>query len=173
MPGGTDEGLGTEVVDFVEAHGDYAGYVGGVGEVALVEGDAGIKVEELEVFEVGGVAADETVDLVVFGEEEVGEIGAILAGDASDEGAHGGFLGLLEVAAEEPRGFGVVFLFFGEEVACGGIGGGFLGGFGGEEGQLFVVEGQDFQDLGVFGCLFGGGVDGEGGVEGGEGGLVR
>jgi hypothetical protein len=38
----------------------------------------------VEILEVGAVAADEAVDIIALGEEEVGEICAILAGDSGD-----------------------------------------------------------------------------------------
>jgi hypothetical protein len=38
----------------------------------------------VEILEVGAVAADEAVDLIVFGKEEVGEVCAILACDSGD-----------------------------------------------------------------------------------------
>ena len=50
-------------------------------------GVVGIAIEMADAVGVeGGGAADDAVDVVVFGEEEFGEIGAVLSGDAGEEG---------------------------------------------------------------------------------------
>jgi len=90
-------GLGTEVVDFAGLDGfEDAAEGGAVGEVAVVEVEAGggvvgVLVEVVDAIGVeGGGATDDAVDFVAFLEEEFGEVGAVLAGDAGDEGAFGG-----------------------------------------------------------------------------------
>ncbi|TQD77653.1 hypothetical protein C1H46_036814 [Malus baccata] len=87
-----DVRLGGEVVDLVG--GDYvepAAEGGGVGEVGVVElhaglvGVVGVDVDVVDALgvEVGG-PSDQAVDVVAFVEEEFGEVGAVLAGDAGD-----------------------------------------------------------------------------------------
>ena len=88
-----DVALGAEVVDFVGLDLlDDADEVAGVGEIAVVQlepslGDVGVLVDVIDALgvEQRGAALD-AVDNVAFFEEEFGEVGAILAGDASDEG---------------------------------------------------------------------------------------
>ena len=84
-----DVALGAEVVDLVGL--DFfedAAEAGAVAEVAVVEDHAGVGVVGVgvEVVDAVGVegagAADDAVDFVAFGEQELGEVGAVLAGDA-------------------------------------------------------------------------------------------
>jgi hypothetical protein len=49
-----------------------------------VEGNVGTKLEKVKVEEGGGVASHHSMDLVALGEEEFGQVGAILARDAGD-----------------------------------------------------------------------------------------
>ncbi len=86
-------GLGTEVVDLVGLQMvEQLHHLDGVGEVAVVEEemhpvDVRIAVEVVDAAGVeGGGAADDPVDLVAFGEQQLGEVGTVLAGDAGDEG---------------------------------------------------------------------------------------
>ncbi len=91
-----DEGLGGEVVAFVEVvaaddlvDGGVAFEGGGVqGDLVDDVGDASEAADG--VFD--GDATDEAVDFVAEGEEVLGEVGAVLSGDAGDEGffGHGG-----------------------------------------------------------------------------------
>ena len=81
-----------EVVDFVGLDLlDDADQVGGVGQVAVVEDEAAVGVVRVlvEVVDAVGVeqrgAAFDAVDGVAFVQQEFGEIGAVLAGDAGDE----------------------------------------------------------------------------------------
>lgn len=93
VEGDLDVGLGAEVVDLVGADlGDDVAEVGAVGEVAVVQEQrhvlaVGVAVEVVDTAGVeGGRAADDAVDLVALGKEELGEVGTILAGDTGDEG---------------------------------------------------------------------------------------
>ncbi|GEB66296.1 hypothetical protein SAT01_37440 [Sinomonas atrocyanea] len=84
--------LGREVVDLVGAdvrqkrHEPCA-----VGEVSVVEEEAGLGIVRVDVQVVhsgcveGRGPADEPVDLVALGQEEFGEVRAVLARDAGDE----------------------------------------------------------------------------------------
>ena len=95
-----DVALGAEVVDLVGLHlFEDAAEAGAVAEVAVVEDHAGVGVVGVgvEVVDAVGVegagAADDAVDFVAFGEQEFGEVGAVLPGDAGDECAlHGELL---------------------------------------------------------------------------------
>ena len=91
-----DVALGAEVVDFVglDLLND-ADEVAGVGEIAVVQlepslGDMGILINVVDALGVerGGAPLD-AVDNVAFFEQEFGEVGAILTGDAGDEGDFG------------------------------------------------------------------------------------
>ena len=84
--------LGAEMVDLVgldllEEVGERAGN----GKIAVVEIDPRLGVVEVlvEVVDPVGVEgagpADEPVDLIPLAEQELGEVGAVLAGDAGDE----------------------------------------------------------------------------------------
>jgi hypothetical protein len=95
--------LRAEVVDLVR--GDLVHHLGeaaGVGEVAVMEQEAGADDVRVlvEVVDALGVearrAADHAVDLVAFGEQQLGEVGAVLPGDACDECA---FHGVFSVAS--------------------------------------------------------------------------
>ena len=63
----------------------------GVGEVAVVQDEAAVRLVRVlvEVVDALGVegrgAALDAVDLVALGEQELGEVGAVLAGDAGDQ----------------------------------------------------------------------------------------
>ena len=87
-----DMALGAEMVDLVgsdllEEVGERAGY----GQIAVVEIDPRLGVVEVLVEMVdpvgveGAGPADESVDLVPLAEQELGEVGAVLARDAGDE----------------------------------------------------------------------------------------
>ena len=80
--------LGGEVVDLRGAHvGDDADNGHGVAEVGIVEVEVGAALEVGDALAViDGGAADDAVDVVAFVEEEFGEVGAVLAGHARDEG---------------------------------------------------------------------------------------
>ena len=80
--------LGGEVVDLRGAHvGDDADDGHGVAEVGVVEVEVGAALEVGDALAViDGGAADDAVDVVAFVEEEFGEVGAVLAGHARDEG---------------------------------------------------------------------------------------
>ncbi len=52
----------------------------------------------------GGGSADDAVHLVALGQEELGQVGAVLAGDASDEG-HAAGAGLLAVGGRHDVGW--------------------------------------------------------------------
>ena len=84
--------LGGEVVDLVGLHefhkAQERGAVGHIGEMQAHFGfGVGVGVEVVDAICVKGAgAADEAVDFVAFGEQEFGEVGAVLAGDAGDEG---------------------------------------------------------------------------------------
>ena len=52
----------------------------------------------------GGGSADDAVHLVALGQEELGQVGAVLAGDASDEG-HAAGAGLLAVGGRHGVGW--------------------------------------------------------------------
>ena len=80
--------LGGEVVDLRGAHvGDDADDGHGVAEVGVVEVEVGTPLEVGDALAViDGGSADDAVDVVAFVEEEFGEVGAVLARDARDEG---------------------------------------------------------------------------------------
>jgi len=93
IEGNAHMGLGTEVVNFVglelikQLH-----HLHGVGQIAVVKKEAhtvhmriAVKVIDTAGIE-GRGATDNTVDFVTFGEEQLGEIGTVLSGDASDQG---------------------------------------------------------------------------------------
>ncbi len=93
LEGDLDVGLGGEVVDLVGL--DLLHDVderGGVGHVAVVEDEVGVGIVGVfvDVVDAGGVeeraAALDAVDLVSLGEQELGEVGAVLSGDSCDEG---------------------------------------------------------------------------------------
>ena len=91
-----DVALGAEVVDLVRPDAvDERGQAGGIGEVAIVEGEreSGFVRVVVEVVDAAGVegagAADDAVDVVALRQEELGEVGAILPGDAGDERCFG------------------------------------------------------------------------------------
>ena len=85
-------GLRAEVVDLVRLdlaqQGDQPR---AVGEVAVVQEEPGVRVVRVlvEVVDPAGVErrrpADQAVDLVALGEQQLGEVGAVLAGDAGDQ----------------------------------------------------------------------------------------
>ena len=80
--------LGGEVVDLRGAHvGDDADNGHGVAEVGVVEVEVGAALKVGDALAViDGGAADNAVDVIAFVEEEFGEVGAVLAGHARDEG---------------------------------------------------------------------------------------
>ena len=80
--------LGGEVVNLRGAHvGDDADNGHGVAEVGVVEVEVGTALEVGDALAViDGGAADDAVDVIAFVEEEFGEVGAVLAGHARDEG---------------------------------------------------------------------------------------
>lgn len=88
-----DVRLGGEVVDLVGGEGvDPTAKRRRIGEVGVVElhaglvGVVGVDVDVVDPLgvEIGG-PSDQAVDVVAFVEEEFGEVGAVLAGDAGDE----------------------------------------------------------------------------------------
>ncbi len=89
-----DVALAGEVVEFVgRGFGEDAAQRGGVIEIGVVEKEAAsvnlgiaVKVLEAGAVEAAG-AADNTVDFAAFFQQQLGEVGAVLAGDAGDEGA--------------------------------------------------------------------------------------
>ena len=106
-----DVGLCAEVVDFGGfGRGEDIAEAAAVGEVAVVEGElgvgcVGVLVDVVDAVGVeGGGAADDAVDFVAFGEEELGEVGAVLAGDAGDESAF--VVALHGRSSEEKKGVG-------------------------------------------------------------------
>ena len=86
--------LRPEVVDLVRPDGvDQVDQAHPVGEVAVVQVQPLVGVEVVDPVPVQGRGpADQPVHLVVHAEEELREVGAVLSGDAGDEGAlgHGG-----------------------------------------------------------------------------------
>ncbi|CAN0919023.1 hypothetical protein LINGRAHAP2_LOCUS31213 [Linum grandiflorum] len=93
LEGDGDVRLSGEVVDFVRANGvEPAAEGGGVGEISVMElhpglvGVVGVDVDVVDSLsvEVGG-PPDEAVNLVALVEEELGEVGAVLAGDSGDQ----------------------------------------------------------------------------------------
>jgi hypothetical protein len=87
---------GAQVVDLVGLHLLHdAGEVGAVGQVTIVQHevavvDVRILVEVVDPVRVeGGGAALDAVHLVALLQKELGEVGAVLAGDAGDEGSFG------------------------------------------------------------------------------------
>ncbi len=90
--GNRDMGLRAEVVDFVGLDlADEAGEVRGIGEVAVVEAEVRIShlmmlVDVIHSLRVeGGCSTLNAMDFVAFFEEELSEVGSVLAGDAGDE----------------------------------------------------------------------------------------
>ena len=82
-----------EIVDLVGLHLLHdADQVGGVGQVAVVQDEADVPLVRIliEMVDALGVerrrAALDAVHDVALGEQEFGEIGAVLAGDAGDQG---------------------------------------------------------------------------------------
>jgi hypothetical protein len=89
-------GLGGEVVDLVGPDlAEQAGEARGVGEVAVVAekswpGGVGFVAEVVDSLGGPGAgAAEQSVHLVALGEEQFGEVGAVLAGESGDEGDGG------------------------------------------------------------------------------------
>ena len=85
-------GLRAEVVDLVGLDLlDDVDEGRGVGEVAVVEDEVRVGLVRVlvEVVDAGGIeerrTAFDAMDFVALGEEELGEVGAVLAGDAGDE----------------------------------------------------------------------------------------
>ncbi len=88
-----DVALGREVVDLVGLGLLHeADQVGGIGQVAVVQEEARLVLVrvDVEMVDAGGVerrrAPLDAVHDVALGEQELGEIGAVLAGDAGDQG---------------------------------------------------------------------------------------
>ena len=94
LPGVGHERHGAEVVDLVGtcvAHRPHQ--AGQVGQVAGVQHDVGQDL--LDQLALGVVlAADDRVDLVALGEQELGEVQPVLPGDAGDQGSGAGHVGL-------------------------------------------------------------------------------
>ncbi len=86
--------LGGQVVELVRLHRlNHAQHVGGVGHVAVMEDEAaillvGILVEMIDTvgIEAGRPALD-AVHLVSLVQQELGQVGAVLSGDAGNQGA--------------------------------------------------------------------------------------
>lgn len=94
LKGNSDVGLGGEVVNLVGVDCiEPAAERGGVSEVSVMElhlgfmGIVGIDVDMVDALgiEVGG-SSDEAVDFVASGEEEFGQVGAVLTSYAGDQG---------------------------------------------------------------------------------------
>ena len=105
-----DVTLRGEVVDFVGLNLlDDADQAAGIGEVAVMQDELAVGLVRIliEVIDAVGVeerrAALDAVDLVAFVEQELGEVGAVLARDAGDQGyfAGGGHGGCSWVTAGE------------------------------------------------------------------------
>ena len=86
--------LGGEVVDLVRLQLlEDADQARGVGHVAVVEDEAAIRLMRVLVEMVDAVGVEQrgasldAVDLIALAEEELGEVGAVLADDAGDERA--------------------------------------------------------------------------------------
>jgi len=80
-----DRGLAGEVVDFVGVGGvEDLAYAGAVGHPAGNESDAACDSEGFEIMVFGLEFAGGTPDAVAFAEQELCEIGSVLAGDAED-----------------------------------------------------------------------------------------
>jgi hypothetical protein len=84
--------LGCQVVDLVGLDLlEDADQVGGIGEVPVVENEiavllVGVLVEVVDAVGVeGGCPAFDAVDFIAFFQQEFGEVGAVLAGDAGDQ----------------------------------------------------------------------------------------
>lgn len=69
IPGGSHEGLGRQIVDFVKPHFNHAAHVAGGGHVTHMEGNLGSDVEKVKVGEVGDVASHHPMDLIPPAEE--------------------------------------------------------------------------------------------------------
>ncbi len=87
-----DVALGGEVVDLVGLHLLHdADQVGGVGQVAIVQEQPGTALVRVlvEMVDPGGVerggAPLDPVHLVALGQQQLGQIGPVLAGDAGDQ----------------------------------------------------------------------------------------
>ncbi len=94
--------LRSEVVDFVGLDLlDDADEAGAVGQITVVQDEAaaGLVRVLVEVVDAVGVeergAALDAVDFVALAQQEFGKIGAVLAGDAGDEGFLGHVVGLV------------------------------------------------------------------------------
>ena len=91
LPGRLDEGLGGEIVDLVGLDVlDGAHQARQVGEVSVdqldIVGDA--KPAQADVADLGGAGpAHQTADAIALAQKQLREIGAVLAGDASDQGS--------------------------------------------------------------------------------------
>ena len=92
LEGHRDVALRRQVVDLVGLHLlDDAHQAAGVGHVAVVQDEAAAGLVRIlvEVVDPVGVeqrrAALDAVDLVALAEQELGEVGAVLAGDAGDQ----------------------------------------------------------------------------------------
>ena len=91
-----DVRLGGQVVDLIGAHPreDFA-QAGAIDEVAIVQEESGaaevrVAVEVVDALGVeAAAAADDAMDGIAFGQEQFGQIGAVLAGDSCDEGFSG------------------------------------------------------------------------------------
>ena len=86
-------GLGAESVDLVGGNGvDDASQPGAVGKIAVMKeqpwpGVVGVEIEPVDAVGVEGAgAADDAVDLEALLQQEFRQIGAVLAGDAGDQG---------------------------------------------------------------------------------------
>ena len=121
-----DVALRGEVVDFVGLHLlNDADQAAGIGEVAVVQDELaiGLVLILLEVIDAVGVeerrATLDAVDFVAFVEEKLGEVGAVLAGDAGDEGdfvVGGGHVISMNVSGEWRR---ICVCLAGAWVCCG------------------------------------------------------
>ncbi len=109
---GDGGGRGGEVIDAIEGAVDFEIFV----DVLVEEGEFGIGFEVGDVGEAAGKEVVEAEDLVVLGEEMVGEVRADEAGGAGDGDAHGGSVTGRGVGVNCGRGWlgDLQFAIFGE-----------------------------------------------------------
>jgi hypothetical protein len=88
--------LGAEVIDFGGfAFGEEFAKARAIGEVAIMQGKAGVGRMRVLIDVVNAIgikragAPDEAVDIISFAQQQFGEVGAVLSGNACDQGAFG------------------------------------------------------------------------------------
>ena len=92
VEGDADMALGSEMINLIGLNAiKQLDEVGGVGDVPIVQEqpytvDMGVFIEAVNAAGIKGRgASDDAMDFIPFGEQELGEIGAVLAGDPGDE----------------------------------------------------------------------------------------